>query len=76
MRIDIINGYLIDPESGVEGYRDIRIKDDKIEAIAKTGGLPMSLASAHKSAKSAYEIRFVSMYTALPVSYNSLTEML
>lgn len=55
MRIDIINGYLIDPESGVEGYRDIRIKDDKIEAIAKTGGLPMSLASAHKSAKSAYE---------------------
>lgn len=35
--IHITNGYLIDPQSGVEGYRDIWIKDNKIKAITAPG---------------------------------------
>lgn len=33
------NGWLIDPVSGTEGYRDILIKDDKIHRIAPKGAL-------------------------------------
>ena len=33
----IRNGYVIDPKSGLEGYRDILIKDDKIVEIAEQG---------------------------------------
>ena len=32
------NGYLIDPRSGTEGYRDILIKEDKIAGIFPCGG--------------------------------------
>lgn len=39
------NGYLIDPASGTEGYRDILIKDDKIVRIASQGALEEELAS-------------------------------
>lgn len=35
--IHIINGYLTDPASGVEDYRDILIKEDKIAAVVKRG---------------------------------------
>lgn len=35
--IYITNGYLIDPKSGVEGYRDILIKGNKIVRIAERG---------------------------------------
>lgn len=35
--IHIINGYLTDPASGVEDYRDILIAGDKIAAVAKRG---------------------------------------
>ncbi len=33
----IANGYVIDPKSGLEGYRDILIKDGKIVEIAEQG---------------------------------------
>lgn len=33
------NGYMIDPASGTEGYRDILIKDDKIARIQQPGGV-------------------------------------
>lgn len=33
----ITNGYVIDPKSGLEGYRDILIKDDKIVEITECG---------------------------------------
>lgn len=39
------NGYLIDPASGTEGYRDILIKDDKIVRIASQGALEKELVS-------------------------------
>lgn len=35
--IHIINGYLTDPASGVEDYRDILIAGDKIAVVAKRG---------------------------------------
>lgn len=35
--IYITNGYLIDARSGLEGYRDILIKGDKIAAVSKRG---------------------------------------
>ena len=33
----IVNGYVIDPESHLEGYYDLFIKDDKVAAIAERG---------------------------------------
>ena len=35
--IYIVGGYVIDPKSGFEGYRDILIKDSRIACIAKAG---------------------------------------
>ncbi|MCM1252756.1 MAG: dihydroorotase [Clostridium sp.] len=35
--IHIINGYVIDPKSGLQDYRDILVKDEKIAAIAGRG---------------------------------------
>lgn len=35
--LHIINGYVIDPKSRLEGYRDILIKDDKVAVIAERG---------------------------------------
>lgn len=35
--LHIINGYVIDPESHLEGYRDLLIKDDKVAVIAGQG---------------------------------------
>lgn len=46
--IYIKNGYLIDPKSGLEGYRDILIKEDKIAAIVEQGA---SLADLFRRAK-------------------------
>ena len=37
------NGYMIDPASGTEGYRDILIKEDKIVRIAQQGALETEL---------------------------------
>lgn len=50
MMIHISNGYLIDPQSGTEGYHDIWIKEDKIEAITEPGALPTVTASGEKAA--------------------------
>lgn len=35
--LHIINGYVMDPESNLEGYYDLFIKDDKVAAIAGRG---------------------------------------
>ena len=37
MMIHIINGYVIDPKSGLEDYRDILIKEKKVAVIAGRG---------------------------------------
>ena len=37
MMIHIINGYVIDPKSGLEDYRDILIKEKKVVVIAGRG---------------------------------------
>ena len=39
--IYITNGYVIDPKTQFEGYRDILIQEDKIAAMAEQG-IPLS----------------------------------
>lgn len=43
----ITNGYVIDPKSGLEGYRDILIKDGKIVEIAEQGKISVDAQNEH-----------------------------
>lgn len=43
----ITNGYLIDPKSGLEGYRDILIKNGKIVEIAEQGKFPANYEAGY-----------------------------
>lgn len=43
----IKNGYVIDPKSGLEGYRDILIKDGRIVEIAEQGKISTNNKAGH-----------------------------
>lgn len=43
----ITNGYVIDPKSGLEGYRDILIKDGRIVEIAEQGKISVDAKNEH-----------------------------